>query len=867
MHGVGHGMSCRFDDSQDQRFGEVLRQLRVDANLTQEGLAQRAGIAARTISDLERGKATVPHPGTALRLARALELTGQAGARFTAAARRRVTAGKPGDDRGGMRMLPRDIASFTGRDAELEDVLGLADAAAARPGSVPGIYAISGMAGAGKTAFAVHAAHRLAERFPDGQVFAVLHGHTPGRPPADPSDALASLLLAVGYQLTQIPQDTESRAALWRHHLAGLRMLIVLDDAASTGQLLPLLPGTAGCLVLVTSRRHLTALDDACAISLDTLRPEDATGLVARLAGRPDVVRDDGAVANIARLCGYLPLAIGMLARQLHHHHAWTAGELAAELASAKNRLELLTAENVSVAAAFDLSYRDLSHSQQRLFRRLGLHFGSDIDAYAAAALDGTAVAVARRHLKLLYDHCLLTEPVSGRYGIHDLIKEYARAMSASDDAQAELELSTERLTDYYQHTATVASVLLARQPRARSGSAPAPPAAVPCLPDSEQALRWMRAERANMLACLDHATRTGQHARVVALTTAIAALLRHDGPWADAITRHGIAIKAARLLGDQAGEAAALTELGFVRRHTSDFANAAQAMQEALDIYQDLGDRLGQANALSALGVVRRQQSDYARAARSLQQALTIYRDLGECLGQANTLTALGVVRRVTGDYPGAVQAQAQAVAIFSDLGNQLGRANALTELADAHRVTGHYATAIPMLEEALSIFTDLGNQLGQANVLTRLGTVVRSTGDYAGAVGRLNQALAIFRKLGDRSAQATVLNGLGTVCLPGGAVSQAKTYYMLALELARDTASSWDEANALTGLGRCAHATGDIGEAEQFLRAALEIFDQIGAAESTEVSAELEVLTLEIAAETSPGPGSGSSQGRTRR
>jgi tetratricopeptide (TPR) repeat protein/transcriptional regulator with XRE-family HTH domain len=854
MHGIGHGMSGRLDDPQDQGFGEVLRQLRIDANLTQEGLAHRAGIAARTISDLERGKATVPHPSTAFRLARALELTGQARARFTAAARRRVSAGKASGDGARMRMLPRDIASFTGRDAELEDVLGLADAATARPGSVPGVYAISGMAGAGKTAFAVHAAHLLAPRFPDGQVFVVLHGHTPGRPPVDPADALASLLLAVGYQLTQIPPDTESRAALWRHHLAGLRVLIVLDDAASSGQLLPLLPGTAGCLVLVTSRRHLTALDDSCAISLDTLRHEDAAGLLARLAGRPDVAPDDEAVAKIARLCGYLPLAIGMLARQLHHHHAWSAGELAVELASAKNRLELLAAENLSVAAAFDLSYRDLSRSQQRLFRRLGLHFGSDIDAYAAAALDGTAVAVASRHLKLLYDHCLLTEPVRGRYGIHDLIKEYARATSASDDAPADLELARGGLTDYYQHTAMVASGLLARQPRAKSASVPAPSTAVPCLTDSGQALRWMRTERANMLACLDHATRTGQHARVVALTAAMAALLRHDGPWADAITRHGIAIKAARLLGDQVGEAAALTELGFVRRHTSDFANAARAMREALDIYQDLGDRLGQANALSALGVVRRQQSDYTRAARALQQALAIYGDLGECLGQANTLTALGVVRRLTGDYQGAVQAQAQAVAVFSDLGNQLGRANALAELADAHRATGHYATAIPMLEEALSIFTDLGNQLGKANVLTRLGTVVRSTGDYAGAVGSLNKALAIFRELGDRSAQATVLNGLGTVCLPGGAVSQAKTYHGLALGLARDTASSWDEASALTGLGRCAHATGDISEAKQFLRAALEIFDRIGAAESAEVSAELEVLTLEIAAEAPP-------------
>ena len=299
---------------------------------------------------------------------------------------------------------------------------------------VVGICAIGGMAGIGKTTLAVHAAHRLAERFPDGQLFLPLHAHTPGQRPVDPADALASLLLAAGVGARQIPAGLEARAARWRDYLAGKKVLLVLDDAAGHEQVRPLLPGTAGSLVLVTSRRRLAALEDAAVISLDTLTPGEAAALLARLAGRPGLDAGDAGVGEIARLCGYLPLAIGMLARQLHHHPAWTTAGLAAQLAAARDRLELMRAEDLSVAAAFDLSYQDLPADQQRLFRRLGLHPGPDIDAHAAAALDGTTVDAARRGLEGLYDQHLLTEPAHGRYRLHDLLREHAQALAAADD-------------------------------------------------------------------------------------------------------------------------------------------------------------------------------------------------------------------------------------------------------------------------------------------------------------------------------------------------------------------------------------------------------------------------------------------------
>ena len=447
-------------------FGGLLRELRVAARLTQEELAEAAGLSPRTVSDLERGVSRRAHKDSARLLADALHLIGPARVRFEAVARGRDPGDAgPGAAGAATRTLPRDIASFTGRQQELEQ---LAEAAAGA-GGVVGIHAIGGMAGVGKTAFAVHAAHRLADRFPGGQIFLPLHGHTPGQQPVDPADALASLLLTAGVPAAQIPPGLEARMALWRDRLAGQQLLLVLDDAAGSEQVRPLLPGAGGSLVLVTSRRHLSALEDATAVSLDTLPPGEAAALLVRLAGRAGLRPDDPAVGELTRLCGFLPLAIGMVARQLHHHPAWTAAGRAAELAAAVDRLELMATENLSVAAAFNLSYADLTEDQQRLFRRLGLHPGADIDAYAAAALDGTDLGAARRGLEALYDQYLIAEPAQGRYRLHDLIREHARALAGRLDPDGDRDEATTRLLDYYQHTAAHAGALIARQARPSS--------------------------------------------------------------------------------------------------------------------------------------------------------------------------------------------------------------------------------------------------------------------------------------------------------------------------------------------------------------------------------------------------------------
>jgi tetratricopeptide (TPR) repeat protein len=594
-----------------------------------------------------------------------------------------------------------------------------------------------------------------------------LHGHTPGQQPVDPADALASLLLTAGVPAAQIPPGLEARMALWRDRLAGQQLLLVLDDAAGSEQVLPLLPGSGGSLVLVTSRRHLSALEAAPAVSLDTLAAEEAAGLLVRLTGRAGLRPDDPAVSELTRLCGFLPLAIGMVARQLHHHPAWTAAGRAAELAAAVDRLELMATENLSVAAAFNLSYADLTGDQQRLFRRLGLHPGADIDACAAAALDGTDLGAARRGLEALYDQYLIAEPAHGRYRLHDLIREHARALAGRLDPDRDRDAAIIRLLDYYQHTAARAGALIARQARPAPAAADgAIPAVVPVLAGREQALAWARAERASLLACLDHATGTGQHARVTALTAGLAGLLRHDGPWADAITRHTAAIEAARHLGDRLGQASALNDLGDVWQLMSDYPAAAQALEQALGLYRDLGDRLGQANALRDLGVVRRATGDYPAAAQAHEQALGIYRDLGNRLGQANALNDLGAVRRAWGDYPAAAQALEQALGIYRDLGNRGGEAESLNERGTLYRVSGELAQAQGCHQQALELARAIATSWDEAHALAGLGRCALAVGHATQAEVLLRQALEIFQRIGaaeaaDVSAELEALTG----------------------------------------------------------------------------------------------------------
>jgi transcriptional regulator with XRE-family HTH domain len=414
-------------------FGALLRRFRVESNLTQLALAERAGMTAQAVGMLERGSRRVPRRDTVGRLSRALRLGPSQAEAFAAASVDPIPGPAPDDCAPlATRTLPRDNARFTGREAELERLLRAASAAA-RSERPLAIGAIEGMAGVGKTAFAIHAAHLLAPEFPDGQLFLDLHTHSAGRRPISPFAALGGLLRLTGVTRPHLPDDLDTRAALWRDRLAGKRMLIVLDDADGHDQVRPLLPGAPGCLVLVTSRRRLTALQDAEPFELGTLPPAQAAELFHRLIGvRAEA--QSAAVAELVGLCGCLPLAIGLLAGRLRSHSAWTVSHLVTMLRDAQDRLAEMKAEDIAVATAFNMSYQDLPAGLQRLFRRLSLHPGPEIDVHAAAALDGSDLDQARWQLEVLYNEHLIDEPEPGRYRFHDLIRDYARALAGQND-------------------------------------------------------------------------------------------------------------------------------------------------------------------------------------------------------------------------------------------------------------------------------------------------------------------------------------------------------------------------------------------------------------------------------------------------
>jgi DNA-binding SARP family transcriptional activator len=766
------------------------------------------------------------------------------------------------------RQLPAAARHFTGRNSELGMLTRLVDATGASGGMVV-ISAIDGMAGIGKTALAVQAAHRLAGRFPDGQLFLDLHGYTRGHPPRTAAEALDFLLLSLGVPPERIPSDGERAAALYRQRLAGTRTLIVLDNAVSEAQVRPLVPGGGSCLVLVTSRRRLKALDDAHLVSLDLLSPQDAVALLRAVAELDRIAPGDPLWGEVAGLCGYLPLALRIAGALLRHRPAWGLEQLAGRLRDQHRRVSALSDGERDLPTVFDLSYAGLDEQHRHLWRRLGLIPGDDLDAYAAAALAEVDPGRAAGLLEDLVDHNLLGVNAPGRYMLHDLLRAHARALAAADPAP-EREAALGRLMDYYQHTAGRADVLISSFPRlAPAGPVPAH---APAVADADAGRAWLRAERPNLLAALRYATSHARHERGILLTSGLASLLRDDGPWSEALALHTGAIAAARALADRAGQATALTQRGMIRDLTGDCPGAIDDLEQATQLYRQLGDLLGQAHALTRLGAVQGFVDDCPAAIDNLEQALTLYQRLGDPLGQANALARLGDIRRYTGDYPGAIPDLKQGLRLYQQLGDhngqgrmlialgnaqrltgdfagaarnleealrlyghldhQLGRANALSELGELRRLSGDYPDAARHLEEGLQIYQDLGNRMGQANAQVWLGGVRRSEGDLAGASQLLERAMDTFRRIGSRGSEAWALNHYAAAVAASGQHPRALALYRQALAVHRELSKPDDEAVCLEGIAEHHLADGDPARGAAHLRQAREIYQRLGMA-----------------------------------
>jgi DNA-binding SARP family transcriptional activator len=812
-------------------------------------------------------------PGPELRRLHERILTGDASLVVAPAA-----GDAPGEARArataGFRQLPASVRLFVGRQTEVSRLGDLMRQALGTPGAAGTVVisAIDGMAGVGKTALAVHAAHRLAGEFPDGQLFLDLHGYAQGHEPRSAGEALEVILRVLGVPAQQVPPGADERAAMFRQRLAGTRTLIVLDNAVSEAQVRPLVPGSAGCLVLVTSRRRLKGLDEALILTLDVLPRADALRLFRAVAGSGRLPPDDPVLLEIVELCGRLPLALRIAAALLRHRPAWTLEHLAGLLRAQETRISALSDGERDLGAIFDMSYRSLPAAGQLMFRCLGLIPGPDFDPAAAAALAAADPPTGERLLEDLVDHNLVIQLGPGRYRLHDLIRLHARALSDRDPVAAR-DAALGRLMGYYQDTAGQADAAISRFPR------PAPARPVPGLadgrPDADAGRKWLRAERPNLLAALRHAASHAQYQRAIALTAVMATVLRSDGPWPEALALHADAIAMARHLGDRGAEADALIQTGVIWGLTGDHPSAIADLEHARHLYQELGDPLGQANALAQLGDARI-ADDYPGAVRDLEQALRLYEQLANPLGQANALARLGDVRRHSGDYPGAIPALEQALELYQQLGDrigqgnvllslgnsrrhtgdllgavqyleeavrlyqhldhQLGQANTLSHLGELQLLRGDYPGATVHLEQAIRIFQDLGSQLGEANVLVLLGCARQSAGDLPGAVELLQAALDMFRRIGNRANQPGALNLYAAMISAAGDHAHAENLYLEALHLARDTHQSDEEAVALEGRAECELRRGETGLAVAHLRQALKVFERLAMSPSAD-------------------------------
>ncbi|GAA2430640.1 tetratricopeptide repeat protein [Actinomadura vinacea] len=750
---------------------------------------------------------------------------GGAGRVYQAAGDQYIHEGLPAAPAAVTNTLPRDTFAFEGRDQELRE---LVDAVRRRTeaGELLPIYTIDGMPGVGKTAFAVHTAHLLADGFPDGTLFVDLHAHTAGQLPVEPADALGSLLSIVGVAAQYIPAGMDARAAMWRDRLAGKRVLLVLDNAAGHHQVEPLLPGTENCLVLVTSRRRLSALGATVPLPLGVLSAAQATALLATLSGR-DLSGIEAAADTVVRLCGHLPLAISLLAGRLRHHPSWLVEDLIEDLADAQTRLDELQAEDTAVATTFELSYQRLPEDRKAFFRRLGLHPGEDIDDQAAAALAGIPLVQARRHLTALHDDHLIDEPRRRRYRMHDLIRDYTRAL-AGHDGPSKGEEAIGQLFDYYQRTAALADRHLG--PALRTNIPANPGVSDSPVPTTrETALHWMETERANLLACAEHTIRQNQHPRLLRFAEAMAGFLRQAGPWDRAIEIHRAATAAAEHDADPPAQAKALVHLTIVQYLSGAYPPAREAAKRALTLYRDLGDLPGQAAALCHLGIIHELTNEHEPATQALERSLALYRCLDDRKGQADAITHLGIVRYWSSDYPGGSELLEQAVMLYREVGDLPGQANASYHLGLIRWLIDDYPGAAEALEKSMTLHRGSGNRLGMAEAQNWLGAVWRTIGEYEAATRAQSDALAVFREMGSRFDEAEALYNLGVTSWSTEDYDTAAEFLEASLLACRELDNPLGEADSLCVLGSVHRHTGDHAKATELLDKSLTLYREL--------------------------------------
>jgi tetratricopeptide (TPR) repeat protein/DNA-binding XRE family transcriptional regulator len=836
-------------------FADLLRQLRKESRLTQEELAGEAGVSLRAIQDLEERRHRTAHKPTAERLANALSLAGQVRVLFVKTAAGRGLAAEvlaartadasaessaavvPGPAASVLvpRELPADVGSFTGRAGELSELDALLTAASGQ-GRTPGpvvISAVSGTAGAGKTALAVHWAHRAAAHFPDGQLYVNLRGYDTEQPvPA--AEALAGFLYSLGATGPDVPLGEAARAARYRSLLADKRMLVVLDNAATEEQVRPLLPGSPSVMVVVTSRDTLPGLvarEGARRVDLDVLPAADAVALLRALIG-DRVDADPAAAQELASLCARLPLALRVAAELAAARPGRPLAELAAELADEGDRLKLLDAggdPRSAVASVLSWSYRYLPPDATSLFQLLGLHPGQDWDQYAAAALAATTLSRAGQLLGVLGRAHLIQPAGARRFTMHDLLRAYAAGQAATQDHDETRQAALTRLFDYYLAACAAAMDCLALAERHHR---PVPPRAVTPVPefgDLASARAWLDAELVTLVAVAKHTASHGWPGHTIRLAQTLHRYFDVvDDTAGLTICRH--ALDAARDCDDRGAQARTLTTLGVIYGRRGDYQQATGCQQQAVALAREVGDKLTQAWALGNLSLIHDQQGRYPQAARRNRQTLALYRELGDVTGEAITLSNLGLVCLRQGRYQQAARHMEQAIGLYRQLGHQFGESIALTNFGEVCYRQGDYLQAASHQEQALALSREIGGRRVEAWALTRLGEVRYRQGLHEQAIGSHQQALDLFREVGDRDGEVEALNGAGETLLATGQHDQARACHLSVITLTLQTGDKHEQARALNRLGEICHRQGHHEQAASYHQRALVLYREVG-------------------------------------
>jgi DNA-binding SARP family transcriptional activator len=658
--------------------------------------------------------------------------------------------------------LPPATATFTGRARELDQLDALLDGAdhagAGRPAAVV-VSAVSGTAGVGKTALAVHWAHRVAAHFPDGQLYVNLRGFDQGGSVANPADALRGFLDALRVPAEHIPAELSALAGLYRSRLAGKRVLVVLDNARDVEQVRPLLPGSPGCMAVVTSRNRLTPLvvtDGAHPLTVDLLTVAEARDLLTHRLGADRVAREPDAVDEIVARCARLPLALAIAAARAVTYPDFPLAHLAAELRDITGWLDTLHGGDpyTDVRAVFSWSYRTLSVGAARLFRLLGPHPGPDLTAAAATSLTGLAPQPAGVLLIELTRAHLLTEHAPGRYAAHDLLREYATELAHTHDSDAEQRAALHRILDHYLHTAYTAARLL-NPARTPIDLAPPGPGVIPERLDSHDgALSWFTAEQSVLLSAVERAAAAGFGVHTWQLAWTLTEFMRRRSLWREQVTVQHIALRAARGVGDRVGQGHIHRGLAKAYHLLGELDDAEIHFRHADQLYAELDDPTGRGHAYTGLVTLAEQRGDLTGALLLAQRALQLYRLGGDPVWHANGLNGVGWFHTQLGDHHQALAYCQQALPLLQEAGYREAEAATWDSLGYAHRGLADYARSASCYQRAVDVYRDLGDGYGVADVLNSLGDTHHAAGDLDTAHKTWHEALGIFAELGHPDA-----------------------------------------------------------------------------------------------------------------